>query len=124
MTHPLDAPLIVNNLFFPRQDKMGTHPDKDVVKDGLIPIVDTVKLGYRMYMHHTSAPVILYFHGNGEIASNYESIAPLYHHVGVSLLVVDYRGYGWSTGAPLTSQLLPDAQVVLDNIDTIYNECG
>jgi uncharacterized protein len=124
MTHPLDAPLIVNNLFFPRTAKMGTHPDKDSVKDGLIPLDDTVKLGYRMYMHHTTAPVLLYFHGNGEIASDYDSIAPLYNRVGVSLLVVDYRGYGWSTGTPLTSQLLTDAQVALDKIDIILNDCG
>jgi alpha-beta hydrolase superfamily lysophospholipase len=123
-THPLDVPQIVNNLFFPRQDKMGTHPNKTAVKDGLIAITDEVKLGYRMYIHHTSAPVILYFHGNGEIASDYDSIAPLYHEAGVSLLVVDYRGYGWSTGTPLTSRMLPDAQIVVDKIDTILKDCG
>jgi alpha-beta hydrolase superfamily lysophospholipase len=124
MTHPLDSPLIVNNLFFPRTAIMRTHPDKDSVKDGLIPIDDEVKLGYRMYMHHTTTPVLLYFHGNGEIASDYDSIAPLYNRVGVSLLVIDYRGYGWSTSTPLTSQLLPDAQVALDKVDIILSDCG
>ena len=85
---------------------------------------DEVELGYRMYKLHSSAPVILYFHGNGEVASDYNSIAPLYHTAGVSLLIVDYRGYGWSTGTPLTSRMLPDAQVVLDRIDDIYKACS
>ena len=56
--------------------------------------------------------------------TDYESFAPLYHQVSVSLLVVDYRAYGWSTGTPSTTQLLPDAQKVLDSMDTILKDCG
>ena len=124
MTHPLDDPQIVNNLFFPRKASTGNFTDVDDIHDGLIKIDDDVQLGYRMYQLNSSAPVILYFHGNGEVATDYQSIAPLYHTAGVSLLIVDYRGYGWSTGTPLTTRMLPDAQIVLDKIDDVYKECG
>jgi hypothetical protein len=43
-THPLDTPQIVNNLFFPRQDKMGTHPNKTTVKDGLVEVTGDIHL--------------------------------------------------------------------------------
>jgi len=124
MTHPLDKPEVVNNLFYPRKAHANTHPDKDIIKDGSVKIDDTVSLGYRLYLNHSSAPILLYFHGNGEIVTDYESFASLYHQVGVSLLVVDYRAYGWSTGTPSTTQLLPDAQKVLDSMDTILKDCG
>ena len=45
--------------------------------------------------------MILYFHGNGEIASDYDTIAPFYTRLGITLFVVDYRGYGLSDGTPV-----------------------
>ena len=50
--------------------------------------------------------MILYFHGNGEIASDYDTIAPFYTRLGITLFVIDYRGYGLSDGSP--SGLRPD----------------
>lgn len=120
--HPLDNPIVIQNLFYPRKASASTNTD-DSIKDGTV-TVDDVEIGYRLYIKHSSAPILLYFHGNGEVASDYNSIAPYYHNAGVSLLVVDYRGYGWSTGTPLTSKLLPDAQKVLDAIDSVLSECG
>jgi uncharacterized protein len=120
--HPLDSALVTSNLFFPRKAEANKHPDKEKVKDGLITVDEGIELGYRLYLHHSSAPILLYFHGNGEIVTDYEGFAPLYHEVGVSLLVVDYRGYGWSTGKPLTTKMLPDAQAVLDTLDDILKK--
>lgn len=117
--HPLDNPNVINNLFYPRKATQNSS-----MNDGLIPVDEGVELGYRLYTHHSSAPILLYFHGNGEIVSDYESIAPYYHAIGLSLLVVDYRGYGWSTGTPLTSKLLPDAQKVLDTIQIVLSQNG
>lgn len=121
--HPLDSPIVIQNLFYPRKASASTSQD-DSIKDGTVGVDDDVEIGYRLYIKHSSAPILLYFHGNGEVASDYNSIAPYYHNAGVSLLVVDYRGYGWSTGTPLTSKLLPDAQKVLDAIDSVLSECG
>lgn len=107
----LDNPLIVNNLFYPRADSPGSSQPN--VSDGSIPVADGVALGYRLYRHAHATPVILYFHGNGEIASDYDNLAPEFLRAGASLLVVDYRGYGWSGGKPLVSTLLTDAEKVV-----------
>lgn len=122
--HPLDKPQVTSNLFYPRKTIANTHPDKRNIKDGKVVIDADIALGYRLYLHHSSASILLYFHGNGEIVTDYETIAPYYHQAGVSLLVVDYRAYGWSTGKPSTTQMLPDAQKVLDSMETIIRECG
>jgi uncharacterized protein len=44
-----------------------------------------------------SAPVLLYFHGNGSNNGDLIDIATIFHNLNLSLLLVDYRGYGKST---------------------------
>lgn len=122
-THPLDEPQVIKHLFYPRKNIANMSSD-DTIADGSIVVEDDIEIGYRLHILDSSAPVLLYFHGNGEIASDYHSIAPYYHAVGLTLLIVDYRGYGWSTGTPLTSKLLPDAQAVLDDINSILSQNG
>ncbi len=119
----LDHPLVLSILFYPRADQPG-HSWAENVRDGTIPVEDDVVLGYRLYVHQPDAPLILYFHGNGEIASDHDILAPLYRRCGASLLVVDYRGYGWSTGTPLVSALLADALVVGQALPGICQEAG
>ena len=104
----LDHPLIRTILFYPRPAKPGSSHRPNAV-DGTIPVEGDVALGYRLFRHEAGAPVIVLFHGNGEIAHDYDDLAPMYHRAGASLLVVDYRGYGWSNGQPRASALLPDA---------------
>lgn len=122
MTHPLDDPRITSQLFYPRPATPGNSRVTGT-KDGTFPVDDDVRLGYRLYTPPNGATaVVLYFHGNGEVASDYDSIAPLFFEIGVSLLVVDYRGYGWSTGTPLTSTLLTDA--VMDGLPALLADSG
>lgn len=116
----LDNPLVLSTLFYPRTDQAGGSRLPDV-HDGTIPVEDAVVLGYRLYAHTPDAPVILYFHGNGEIASDHDMFAEHYRRAGVSLLVVDYRGYGWSTGKPTVSSLLEDVDPVLDALPGILH---
>jgi len=117
--HPLDNPQITGALFFPRRAVPQKSPT-NAWQDGTIQVDDTVKVGYRFFIHQADSPVMLFFHGNGEVASDYVGIADFYaSHAGVSLLVVDYRGYGWSTGRPLTTRMLPDAKVVLDKLPKV-----
>jgi uncharacterized protein len=55
-------------------------------------------------------PVVIYFHGNGEIVA---SRAPRYHQVtadGTGLVALSYRGYMGSTGSPTEEGLLHDAE--------------
>jgi alpha-beta hydrolase superfamily lysophospholipase len=117
----LDNPLVQSILFYPRPDQAGGSVLPNTY-DGTIPVEEGIVLGYRLYAHRAVAPVILYFHGNGEIASDHDFIAQRYHAAGASLLVVDYRGYGWSTGKPKVSALLSDVQPVLDALPDVLKQ--
>lgn len=121
-SHPLDTEVILSNLFYPRKALLNPNTPE---KDGYITMSDGIKIGYRLYLHtQVNSPVLLYFHGNGEIASDCDMLAPFYRACGVSLLVVDYRGYGWSEGTPLASKLLPDAEDCLLSLPRLFREWG
>ncbi len=126
MLHPiLDRPEILWVLFHLRRD-YGVVPPAGmhlVSVDGLPP-EQSVAIGGRLYPAADNSPAILYFHGNGEIAADYDGIAPLYTRLGITLLVVDYRGYGRSDGAPTASALLADAVLVFDAVGRIFEENG
>lgn len=119
----LDTPLILSLLFYPQPAQPGKSRVAGVT-DGSIPVADDVELGYRLYTHQPGAPVILYFHGNGEIVSDYDDLAGEYRRAGASLLVVDYRGYGWSNGEPKISTLLPDVEQVHHAVPGILEKAG
>jgi len=121
MKHPLDQPIVVNNIFHPRKIPMPTHSLPHHF-DGRVDIETDVNLGYRLHIYDKSYPLLVYFHGNGEIVTDYEPIAPLYFNSGVNLIVFDYRAYGWSTGEPSTTQLLPDALKCIEALPTILEQ--
>jgi pimeloyl-ACP methyl ester carboxylesterase len=122
--HPLDHPQITSSLFFARRTVPQKHP-QGAWQDGTVKVDDNVVIGYRFYIHQKDSPVILFFHGNGEVVSDYVGISQDYHKwANASLLVVDYRGYGWSSGEPLTSKMLPDARIVLDKMPKILEAAG
>lgn len=59
--------------------------------------------------------VMLYLHGNACNIGAYLEIAQRLNQVGLSLLLIDYRGYGRSEGKfPRESQVYQDAQVAWD----------
>jgi pimeloyl-ACP methyl ester carboxylesterase len=119
----LDEPEVQRVLFHPRREE-----DWDLLPTGVrsvtIPVELSVHIGGRFYPAGPEAPLILYFHGNGEIAADYDDLAPLYIRLGISLLVVDYRGYGASSGAPTASNLLSDAVAVFDRLDDALESRG
>lgn len=56
-----------------------------------------------------SGRTVLFFHGNaGNISHRRESIE-IFHDLGLSVLIIDYRGYGSSTGRPSEDGLALDA---------------
>ncbi len=59
-------------------------------------------------------PTLIYFHGNaGNMGFRLKNAAEMYHRVGANILMMDYRGYGNSTGKPTEAGLNIDAEVVL-----------
>ncbi|MHA1214792.1 MAG: alpha/beta hydrolase [Candidatus Hodarchaeales archaeon] len=113
----LDNPHILRFIFYPRRQSKGVKDTESAftlkfeVDDGII-------IGGRFYRttNPKEAPNILFFHGNGEIAADYDHIAKLYQKIGVNLIVVDFRGYGISTGTPSFSAMLSDAGVIYQQL--------
>jgi pimeloyl-ACP methyl ester carboxylesterase len=58
----------------------------------------------------------LFFHGNGEVVSDYDGISPLYHQKELNLVVADYRGYGLSSGIPTLTDLAQDAHTIFKKV--------
>jgi pimeloyl-ACP methyl ester carboxylesterase len=92
-------------LFYPRPDPMPPPPGAE---DLLFAVAPGVSLGVRFYPAGEALPTILYFHGNGEVASDHDGIAPMYHAAGANLLVCEFRGYGRSGGRPSFAALVDD----------------
>ncbi len=120
MTHPytpfgeVDFSLIDQRIFYPRRDPQARPPLG--AENHSFPVEPGTEIGSRFYLADPSGPHLLFFHGNGEIASDYDDIGPLYNRWGISLLVADYRGYGKSQGTPSVTTLLPDALAVFDQV--------
>ncbi len=106
----MDRPEILQVLFHPRKTARTPLPPESTDID--IETDDGVSIGCRLHGRDPEAPVILFFHGNGEVVADYDDVGPLYRRVGLNFLVTDYRGYGWSTGTPTSSSLLADARVL------------
>ena len=54
--------------------------------------------------------VVLFFHGNaGNISHRLDSLA-IFHALGLATLIIDYRGYGESTGSPSEQGTYRDAE--------------
>jgi len=124
MPHPiLDQPEILRLVFHPRPDYLQTSGTPGAQSLSL-QIVPGISIGARLYPSSGDAPAILLWHGNGEIASDYDDIAPSYTGMGITLLVADYRGYGKSTGAPTCSNLLADALAILEISSSIFGQYG
>lgn len=61
-----------------------------------------------------SRGVVLFFHGNaGNISHRLDSIA-IFNHLGLDTLIIDYRGYGESTGKTSEQGTYLDAQAAWD----------
>lgn len=105
----LDRPEILSFVFYPRKDFTKAPPN---ARDYFIPVEENVSISCRFYVHGQGSPSILYFHGNGEVVSDHDYIAPFYNELGINLFVADYRGYGASGGAPSLSTTVSDASAI------------
>jgi len=116
----LDRPEVLQYLFHPRKEQIQALPQGSI--DFFIPVEEGEKLGARFYPSEPKEPHLLFFHGNGEIASDYDTIGPAYNSYGISFLVVDYRGYGQSSGSPTASNLLSDSHTIFRKVSTWLEE--
>lgn len=110
----LEQPAVLAALFHPRRE---VSPTPAGAIDRMLPVAGNAAVHARFFPGpEPAAPVILFFHGNGEVVSDYDDAGPAFVAQGVGFLAVEYRGYGASSGSPGVAALLADAHAVLDHV--------
>ena len=119
----LDRPEVLSRMFYPRKE-LPEIPITLKAMTHFIEVEEGISIGCRFYPAHRDAANVLFFHGNGETASDYDYIAPLYNERGMNLYVADYRGYGLSNGRPTATALVKDAYALFQGCITFLKELG
>jgi Hydrolases of the alpha/beta superfamily len=115
----LDSQEILSFIFYPRKDFTKAPPN---ASDYLIPVDKGIAISCRFYVTNQNSPSIIYFHGNGEVVSDYDYIAPMYNEMGINLFVSDYRGYGASGGSPTFRNTIADASIIFKAFADILHQ--
>jgi ADP-ribosylglycohydrolase/alpha-beta hydrolase superfamily lysophospholipase len=108
MARLLDDPAVSANAFYPRSDASPAPPG---ARDVFIAVDDGAVLHARV--HDTGATPsagLVLFHGNGEVVADYDGHAAFFARAGARLAILDFRGYGQSTGTPTLRALVGDAR--------------
>lgn len=67
-------------------------------------------------------PTVVYFHGNaGNMGHRLQNALGMYHSLHCNVLLVEYRGYGLSTGEPSESGFYSDARAAIDYLHTRHD---
>lgn len=106
-----DSDAFNSRLFLPR--RVATHPPDAVDVRVAVP---GASLHLRWHRSQAAAFTVLLFHGNGEVVADYDEVAPLFASAGADLAVVDFRGYGQSTGRPTLRTTILDAWSILEAV--------
>ncbi len=103
----LDHPVISARYFFPRRSPV---PDAGRWE------VDVGDAVLHCWRHEAGAPrCFVHFHGNGEVVNDYRTdYAVAMVAMGLDVVLVEYRGYGGSTGVPQMGSMLSDVSAVID----------
>ncbi len=116
----LDRPEISQFIFYPRQDP----PPQDDTLVYPVEVEEGVSIVCRFYPAPKGRATILYFHGNGETAGDYDVVSSLYTSLGINLFVADYRGYGLSSGTPTLGNMLEDARPIYERLKEVLRKGG
>lgn len=108
----LDDPEITARLFYPRRE-LGVER-RENAQSVSIPVEEGIQVGGYLYETDPGGAEVVFFHGNGEIAADYDDLAPYFTDMGINFYVFDYRGYGRSNGFPSVSSMLADCHRIFD----------
>jgi len=117
----LDDPAVAAVVFHPRPEAPGYAPKGIPTRTSC----GDAEIGGYLHVNTNSDSLLVFFHGNGEIAADYDaSLSSVYTDCGVSYWVLDYRGYGRSTGTPSFSSMFTDARAALEDIPRLEKQIG
>ena len=104
----LNAPEVSRIAFWPRGRSIA-EPCR-VACDG-------AELHCYYHEYSSDAGTVVFFHGNGEVVADYaETLPRIFERVGCNTFLVEYRGYGGSSGDPGLGHLLADCEPILARI--------
>ena len=108
MTHLLDHPVISERYFFPQRVPLD---DACRVRS------QDLELGCWRSAPPSERPVLLHFHGNGEVVHHWiDELTPRVQAMGWELFLAEYRGYGASEGQPLLESMLDDVEAIVNAV--------
>jgi pimeloyl-ACP methyl ester carboxylesterase len=106
----LDHPILSGRMFYPRPEALE-DPFWVETSDGC-------ELACHRHDVGPDAPTVVFFHGNGELVADFVPELPaLLGRLGCSSVLVEYRGFGESTGRPGLQTMVDDVAAVLEAID-------
>lgn len=118
----IDLPGINSVLFYPRKDDFHLESNQ-TMESVMIPVGEghgVSSLWTKVNKKSTTS--ILFFHGNGELASEYVDIAGIFLQMDVRFICVDYRGYGSSSGNPGIGEMIRDAHDIFRYVFSRINK--
>ncbi|MCF7870940.1 MAG: alpha/beta hydrolase [Candidatus Omnitrophica bacterium] len=104
-----------NQIFFPVEAIEATPEDFGLsFEDVSIKSADNLKLNGWFIPNQPDSYVLLFLHGNGGNISHRLHKLGLLYELGLTIFIIDYRGYGRSQGSPDAAGIYRDAQASLN----------
>lgn len=102
-----------NFLYFPTDNVQHDYNVRNITVDN-----ETLEI---LVLNEGNIDAIIYFGGNGEsVVSNAPSFEIMFPHYTVYLM--NYRGYGGSTGSPTENNIYSDAQLLYDTVSPKHQQ--
>ena len=125
--------IIILVILFFGQEKLIFHPEKlskdykysykTHFKEYFIKVDNKTELNALFFKSDSSKGLVFYLHGNAGNLSSWGDVAKLYTDNNYDVFILDYRGYGKSTGKINSEkQLRKDIQIVYDFAKKDYQE--
>lgn len=128
---------------FQAQDNLLYHPENPLHSRVYIPVPSIFNLPYEtlnlrtrdkdpvtlhgFFIRHPGekgnfCPTMIFLHGNaGNLGHRLQNANGFYHSLACNVLLIEYRGYGLSTGAPSEKGLYTDVRVAIDYLFTRHD---
>lgn len=81
-----------------------------------------VRINALHFFRKEAKGLILYFHGNTRSIKGWARYAKDFYRYDYDVMLVDYRGFGKSTGKRSEKEMLNDMQIIYDQLKTEYPE--
>jgi pimeloyl-ACP methyl ester carboxylesterase len=107
-----NSPELMSFVFYPRK---GVEECPPFASDLLIKVDGDIAVSCRFYSQDLENPWILYFHGNGEIVSDYDTIALFYLQMKLNL-VVAITGVRHKLRTPSLMNMLRDSHLIFSGV--------